>query len=270
MTSGEKPETLDPILIQRDRSPGVVELTLNSPKQYNALSEEMLFAFQQALDSISARSDVKVLVISANGKAFCAGHDLKQMRAHPQEAYYEDLFSRCSTMMVTLAKMPQISIAKVQGMATAAGCQLVANVDLAVACNDARFAVSGINLGLFCSTPSVPLSRNVARKRAFEMLTTGEFIDAETAVAAGLINSACPASVLDETVKDLCNTIASIISCLLLLFWFGFGFRHVKKPQILTGAKGPERQTNIKLLEQLCLQVHMCFYSLVIYPACQP
>jgi len=208
MTSGDTQATLDPILIQRDRSPGVVELTLNSPKQYNALSEEMLFAFQQALDSISARSDVKVLVISANGKAFCAGHDLKQMRATPQEAYYEDLFSRCSTMMVTLAKMPQISIAKVQGMATAAGCQLVANVDLAVACNDARFAVSGINLGLFCSTPSVPLSRNVARKRAFEMLTTGEFIDAETAVAYGLINRAVPPEALDAEVDRLAQNIA--------------------------------------------------------------
>jgi len=208
MTSGDTQATLDPILIQRDRSPGVVELTLNSPKQYNALSEEMLFAFQQALDSISARSDVKVLVISANGKAFCAGHDLKQMRANPQEAYYEDLFSRCSTMMVTLAKMPQISIAKVQGMATAAGCQLVANVDLAVACNDARFAVSGINLGLFCSTPSVPLSRNVARKRAFEMLTTGEFIDAETAVVYGLINRAVPPEALDAEVDRLAQNIA--------------------------------------------------------------
>jgi len=198
----------EPLLIQRDHSPGVIELTLNNPKQYNALSEEMLSAMQDALQTVNERTDIKVLLISANGRAFCAGHDLKQMQSRPEQNYYEDLFARCSRMMVTLAQLPQISVAKVQGMATAAGCQLVANADLAIAADSARFAVSGINLGLFCSTPSVPLSRNVSRKRAFEMLTTGEFIDANTAVAYGLINRAVPSDELDAAVDQLVDNIA--------------------------------------------------------------
>ncbi|SVC35182.1 uncharacterized protein METZ01_LOCUS288036, partial [marine metagenome] len=174
MTAPLASQDSSPIVLKETRLPGVVMLTLNRPNQYNPLSEQMLFALQAEIDEVSARDDIKVLIIAGTGKAFCAGHDLKEMRAKPEQLYYEDLFSRCSHMMLTLARMPQIVIVRVQGMATAAGCQLVANADLAVAVDTARFAVSGINLGLFCSTPSVPLSRAVSRKRAFEMLTTGD------------------------------------------------------------------------------------------------
>ena len=169
----------------------------------------MLSALQREVDEIAAHDDIKVLILAAHGKAFCAGHDLKEMRAHPEQSYYETLFAQCSQLMVALARMPQIVVARVQGMATAAGCQLVANADLAVASDNARFAVSGINLGLFSSTPSVPLSRNVSRKRAFEMLTTGDFIDAHTAVQYGLINHAVPVDELDSAVDALVRNIAS-------------------------------------------------------------
>lgn len=196
-------------MLREIHSPGVVVLTLNHPTQYNALSEEMLAALQREVDEITARDDIKVLILAAHGKAFCAGHDLKEMRAHPEQSYYEALFAQCSRLMVALSRMPQIVVARVQGMATAAGCQLVANADLAVASDNARFAVSGINLGLFCSTPSVPLSRNVSRKRAFEMLTTGDFIDAHTAVQFGLINHAVPTDELDSFVDALVRNIAS-------------------------------------------------------------
>ena len=175
MTDSLQNDTSTSLVLKNAYSPGIVNLTLNNPSQYNALSEEMLSAMISTIDEIKDDPDIKVVILSANGKAFCAGHDLKQMRARPDQSYYEDLFSRCTEMMMALASMPQIVVAKVDGMATAAGCQLVANADLAVSSNAARFAVSGINLGLFCSTPSVPLSRNVSRKRAFEMLTTGEF-----------------------------------------------------------------------------------------------
>ncbi|HCK77089.1 MAG TPA: enoyl-CoA hydratase [Gammaproteobacteria bacterium] len=198
-----------PIVIKETRAPGVMMLTLNRPDQYNPLSEQMLSSLQAEIDEVSANNEIKVLIIAATGKAFCAGHDLKEMRATPDQLYYEDLFSRCSQMMLTLARMPQIVVARVQGMATAAGCQLVANADLAVTVDTARFAVSGINLGLFCSTPSVPLSRAISRKRAFEMLTTGGFIDAHTAHEYGLVNDVVPADKLDETVDALAQNIAS-------------------------------------------------------------
>ena len=209
MTNSLPNDTPTSLVLKNAYSPGIINLTLNNPSQYNALSEEMLSAMISTIDEIRDNSDIKVVILSANGKAFCAGHDLKQMRARPDESYYEDLFSRCTKMMMALASMPQIVVAKVDGMATAAGCQLVANADLAISSNAARFAVSGINLGLFCSTPSVPLSRNVSRKRAFEMLTTGEFIDAETAVDYGLINHAVPAEELDAAVDRLVKNIAS-------------------------------------------------------------
>ena len=167
MTASPASQETSPVVLKEARAPGVVMLTLNRPDQYNPLSEQMLSSLQAEIDEVSANNDIKVLIIAATGKAFCAGHDLKEMRAKPEQRYYEDLFSRCSHMMLTLARMPQIVIAQVQGVATAAGCQLVANADLAVAVDTARFAVSGINLGLFCSTPSVPLSRAVSRKRAF-------------------------------------------------------------------------------------------------------
>lgn len=185
----------------------VATITLNRPKQFNALSEETLAALQAALTAVAADESVRVVVLAANGKAFCAGHDLKQMRANPSKDYYNDLFNQCSRMMLTINQMPQPVIAKVQGLATAAGCQLVAACDLAVAVDTAVFATSGIRVGLFCSTPAVAVSRNLSRKHAMEMLLTGEFVDAETAVRYGLINRAVPADKLDESVQELVDAI---------------------------------------------------------------
>ena len=167
---------------------GLVTLTLNRPQAFNALSEGMLEALQAALDRVAADTSARVVVIAASGKAFCAGHDLKEMRAEPSLGYYERLFTQCGRMMMAIQKLPVPVIARVQGIATAAGCQLVAMCDLAVAAADARFAVSGVNLGLFCSTPSVALSRNLGRKAAFEMLVTGEIVSAEQAREKGLVN----------------------------------------------------------------------------------
>ena len=186
---------------------GVANLTLNRAEKFNPLSEEMLVALQTALDSIAKDSSVRVVVLAASGKAFCAGHDLKQMRADPSAAYYKKLFDQCSKLMLTIQKMPQPVIARVQGLATAAGCQLVAMCDLAVAASDAKFAVSGVNYGLFCSTPSVGLSRNIARKQAMEMLLTGEFIDAETARERGLVNRVVSADALDAEINKLASSI---------------------------------------------------------------
>jgi enoyl-CoA hydratase/carnithine racemase len=177
----------DLVLYQHDNR-DVVTLTLNRPQAFNALSEAMLTALQAALDRAAADHAVRAVVIAASGKAFCAGHDLKEMRAEPSLAYYERLFAQCGHMMMSIQRLPVPVIAQVQGIATAAGCQLVAMCDLAVASSDARFAVSGVNLGLFCSTPSVALSRNLPRKAAFEMLVTGDFISAAQAQAKGLVN----------------------------------------------------------------------------------
>ncbi len=196
------------VIVARDTR-GVVRLTLNRPRQFNALSEEMLAALQAELDAIAADPQARVVVIAGQGKAFCAGHDLKQMRANPSQGYYEELFARCSQVMLTIQRMPQPVIARVHGIATAAGCQLVAMCDLAVASEDARFAVSGINVGLFCSTPAVALSRNVGRKAAFEMLVTGEFIDARTAQALGLVNHVVPAADLDAEAQRLADAIVA-------------------------------------------------------------
>ncbi|WP_408602438.1 enoyl-CoA hydratase [Paraburkholderia guartelaensis] len=188
--------------------PGVVRLTLNRPDAFNALSEALIDALQGELAAL-AQSDARVVVIAAAGRAFCAGHDLKEMRAAPSHEYYAKLFERCTKMMLAIQKMPQPVIARVQGVATAAGCQLVAMCDLAVAADSARFAVSGINLGLFCSTPAVPLSRNVSRKAAFEMLMTGEFIDADKALREGLVNRVVPADELDAAVTALAASICA-------------------------------------------------------------
>lgn len=196
-------------LLLRDDRDAVATLSLNRPNQGNALSEELIDALQSALDAIGADAAVRVVVIAAEGRAYSAGHDLKQMREHPERGYYEALFGRCRRLMSTLREIPQPVIAKVQGLATAAGCQLVATCDLAVAASDARFATSGINAGLFCATPAVPLSRDVSRKRAFEMLMTGAFIDAETARDWGLVNRVVPASHLDAEVAALAREIAS-------------------------------------------------------------
>ena len=188
---------------------GVVWLTLQDPQRFNALSDAMLTALQQALDEIARDSSARVVVLAAEGKAFCAGHNLKDMAANPELAYYQQLFTQCSRVMLSIQKLPVPVIARVQGIATAAGCQLVAQCDLAVATSDARFATSGIQYGLFCSTPSVPLVRNMPAKQAMEMLLTGEFIDAPTALHYGLLNRVVPADQLDAAVEEL---VAAIVS----------------------------------------------------------
>ena len=201
----------DPLVIRQDSSDnsGVVTLTLNNPKQFNALSVALLTALQKELDEIEKDKSIRVVVIAAEGKAFCAGHNLKEMRAHSDREFHQALFNQCSQMMLTLNRMPQVVIAKVQGIATAAGCQLVASCDLAVASRTAKFATSGINVGLFCSTPAVAVSRNLSPKQAFEMLITGEFIDAETAVAQGLINRVAEPEQLDNELQALIQAIIS-------------------------------------------------------------
>lgn len=200
------PESKVLLLRQLDDS-GVLTLTLNQPDSFNSLSEAMLDALQEQLDSID--DSVRVLVLAASGKAFCAGHDLKEMRSHIDEQWQRALFRKCSKFMQTLIELPQPVIAKVQGVAAAAGCQLVANCDLAIASDQCTFGVSGINLGLFCSTPSVALSRNLSRKRAFHMLVTGDYISARTAVEWGLLNDCVPADKLDSSVAELCNQIVA-------------------------------------------------------------
>jgi enoyl-CoA hydratase/carnithine racemase len=194
-------------LLLRSDAQGIATLTFNRPNQYNALSEELLAELQSALEAIEQDQSVRVVVIAGSGPAFCAGHDLKQMRANPAKGYYQKLFAQCSEMMLTLTRIPQPVIARVHGIAAAAGCQLVAQCDLAVASENAKFAVSGINVGLFCSTPSVALGRNVLRKQAMEMLLTGDFIDAATARDYGLVNRVVPADKLDEAVHDLARRI---------------------------------------------------------------
>jgi enoyl-CoA hydratase/carnithine racemase len=182
---------------------GVVTLTLNRPQAFNALSEALLAALQHELDALAGDAALRVVVLAAAGKAFCAGHDLKEMRAAPALGYYQALFEQCTRMMLSLRRLPVPVIARVHGMATAAGCQLVAQCDLAVAASSARFAVSGINLGLFCATPSVPLARNVPLKQAFEMLVTGDFIDAAQAQARGLVNRVVEPAQLDAEIEAL-------------------------------------------------------------------
>jgi enoyl-CoA hydratase/carnithine racemase len=200
----------EPALVLRERDArGVVRLTLNRPQAFNALSEAMLAALQAELGAVAQDETARVVVLGAAGKAFCAGHDLKEMRAEPSLDYYQRLFAQCTAMMLAVQRLPVPVIARVQGVATAAGCQLVAMCDLAVASTEARFAVSGVNFGLFCSTPSVALARNVARKPAFEMLVTGEFIDAETARAQGLVNRVAAPERLDAAVEEL---VAAIVA----------------------------------------------------------
>ena len=196
------------VLSTRDER-GVATLMLNRPQQFNALSQEMMAALQTELEALDDDESVGVVVIGAQGKAFCPGHDLKQMKANPSLEYYQSLFTQCTKLMMTIQRLHAPVIARVHGIATAAGCQLVAMCDLAVASEDARFAVSGINVGLFCSTPGVALSRNVGRKQAFEMLVTGDFIDAGTARERGLVNRVVPADQLDAEIEKV---IASILS----------------------------------------------------------
>src|SRR5512145_735078 len=196
----------EPILL-RSEADGVVTLTLNRSRQFNALSEAMLDALTAELEGVGKDTSARVVVLAGAGDNFCAGHDLKEMRARPDQDWYRALFGKCAALMGKIAEMPQAVIARVQGIATAAGCQLVAGADLAVASEDARFATSGINVGLFCSTPAVPLTRAVPAKPAFEMLVTGDFIDAEEAHRLGLVNRVVPPDQLDRAVSALAARI---------------------------------------------------------------
>ncbi len=196
----------EPILLRHDEG-GIVHLTLNRPNQFNSLSSEMLETLLGALDAIAADPTARVVVIGGAGKAFCAGHDLKEMRANHAKAFHQGLFRLCTRVMTRILSMPQPVIARIHGIATAAGCQLVSMCDLAVAVDTARFAVSGINVGLFCSTPSVGLARNMGRKEAFEMLVTGDFIDAEEARRRGLVNRVVATDGLDEEIGRLAASI---------------------------------------------------------------
>ncbi len=202
-------EREEPVVLRSQDERGVITLTLNRRHAFNALSETMLAELQREFEAIAEDESLRVVVLAAEGKAFCAGHDLKEMRANPSLDYYEGLFSQCSEMMLAIQRLPVPVIARVQGVATAAGCQLVAMCDLAVAASTARFAVSGVNLGLFCSAPGVALSRNLLRKAAFEMLVTGEFIGADEAKKRGLINRVVEPEQLDAEIEKL---VAAIIA----------------------------------------------------------
>jgi enoyl-CoA hydratase/carnithine racemase len=208
MSASTDTTTPAPVLLRHDED-GVATLTLNRPGQYNALSDNLLTSLQTELDQIAVDETLRVVILAANGKAFCAGHDLKEMRASEDRAVHQDLFDRCGHMMLSIHRLPQPVIACVNGVATAAGCQLVANCDLAVAAEDARFAVSGINVGLFCSTPAVPLSRNLLRKQAMHLLLTGDFISAHEAQASGLVNEVVSADELDNAAQTLAAKIAA-------------------------------------------------------------
>lgn len=194
--------SLPPLQHVRDER-GVHYLTLNRPASFNVLGEEMLASLQAALDFIALDASGRIVVIAANGKAFCAGHNLKEMRARPEPAYYQQLFARCTRVMLAIQNLPLPVVAKVQGLATAAGCQLVAQCDLAVAASNASFGVNGIDVGLFCATPSVPLVRNMPAKQAMEMLLTGEFITADEARVRGLVNRVVPLDALDAELEKL-------------------------------------------------------------------
>ncbi|WP_027015386.1 enoyl-CoA hydratase [Comamonas composti] len=196
------------VKMERDAR-GVVRIRMNDPQRFNALGEQMLDELQQALNQVAADETARAVVLEAEGKAFCAGHNLKEMAARTELAYYQQLFAKCSRVMLTIHKLPVPVIARVQGIATAAGCQLVAQCDLAVAGKLARFATSGIHYGLFCATPSVPLVRNMPIKQAMEMLLTGDFIDADQALAQGLVNRVVADSEIDAAVEQLLQAIVS-------------------------------------------------------------
>ncbi|MEW2914540.1 enoyl-CoA hydratase [Leisingera sp. JC11] len=201
-------------ILERHDTGAIARLTMNTPEKLNALSDEMLAALQDQIDALREDSRIKVVILSGTGKGFCAGHDIKQMTAGRAsedggKAYFQDLFARCTSVMTGLQSLPQPVIAQVHGIATAAGCQLVASCDLAVAAEATKFGVNGVNIGLFCSTPMVALSRNIPRKQAFELLTTGEFIDAARAVELGLANRAVPLEELETETTRLAETIAA-------------------------------------------------------------
>jgi enoyl-CoA hydratase/carnithine racemase len=198
----------EPLLLV-DRAPPLARITLNRGDKFNALSSDLMTDLKNAIEQLAKDREIRVVTIAGTGRAFCAGHDLREMGPTVELDGFRKLFAQCSDLMLTIQRAPQPVIARVHGVATAAGCQLVAMCDLAVASSDARFAVSGINLGLFCATPSVALGRNVLRKQAMEMLLTGDFIDAETARVRGLVNRVVPPQQLDEEVERLATQIAS-------------------------------------------------------------
>lgn len=198
-----------PPVLRDQPEAGILRLTLNRPRAYNSLSTGLMAALQAELDAIKADRDIKVVILGGSGAGFCAGHDLKEVRANPGRQNYEALFRQCSMLMQAIVALPQPVIARVHGIATAAGCQLVASCDLAVAADTARFATPGVNIGLFCSTPMVALSRNVSRKHAMEMLLTGDMVGAARAEAMGLVNRVVPEAGLDAAVLDLARQIAS-------------------------------------------------------------
>jgi enoyl-CoA hydratase/carnithine racemase len=197
---------LQPFVLSETRE-GVATLTLNRGDRFNPLSQAMVAALQAELDRLALDTAVRVVVIAGSGKGFCAGHDLKELRAHAEPGWQQEMFDTCSRMMLTLTRMPQPVVARVHGVATAAGCQLVSMCDLAVAAENARFALPGVNVGIFCTTPAVGVARNVARKRAMEMLLTGEMIDARTALDWGLVNKVVPESELDAAVAHFTGII---------------------------------------------------------------
>jgi enoyl-CoA hydratase/carnithine racemase len=199
----------EPLVIRQDDADGVTTLTLNRPGARNALSVGLMAALQDEIDAIRADNAVKVVVIAGAGPGFCAGHDLKEIRANDQREIHQALFAQCSKLMVSITHLPKPVIARVHGIATAAGCQLVATCDLAVAAANARFATPGVNIGLFCSTPMVAVSRAVSRKNVMEMLLTGDMISAEKAQAIGLINRIVPAEELESATAGLASQIAS-------------------------------------------------------------
>lgn len=201
-------ETETGLVLREDRD-GIAHLTLNRPKAYNALSLGLMAALQAELDEIAADRTVKAVVIEGAGKGFCAGHDLREMRSRTDETFHQTVFAACSRLMLTITGLPQPVIAKVHGIATAAGCQLVATADLAIAADNTRFGTPGVNIGLFCSTPMVAVSRAIPRKQVMEMLLTGEMIDADAAVAHGLINRAVPEAELEDAVQEMAGRIAS-------------------------------------------------------------
>jgi enoyl-CoA hydratase/carnithine racemase len=204
-----RPEpSAEPLLLHEVRD-GIATLTLHRPAQFNALSEALLARLQEALDELATEPAVRVVVLAGAGRAFCAGHDLRELRARRDRDWYRDLFGRCSRLMESLRALPQPTVARVHGVATAAGCQLVAACDLAVAAEEARFATSGIDLGLYCATPAVAVTRNLPRKRAFEILMTGTFLSALQAYEVGLVNRVVPAASLDAAVDELAATMAA-------------------------------------------------------------
>jgi len=207
-TNTERLKQTEAPLLLSSHSDGVVILTLNRPSARNSLSTGLMSALQAELDKIKNNNSVRVVVIEAAGEVFCAGHDLKEIRANPGRPAYEALFRQCAALMTGIVNLPQPVIAKVHGLATAAGCQLVASCDLAVASESARFCTPGVHIGLFCSTPMVALSRNVPRKAAMGMLLTGDTVNAETAREWGLVNQAVTDDELDKAVEELADKIA--------------------------------------------------------------